>query len=97
MLRNKDSDHFDGEKMRRTKFDIIVDIINLTLDGGANKTKIVYGANLNFKIANKYIDFLLENDLIKEEIREGKKYYLATEKGVQFLRLFKELSEEVIF
>jgi predicted transcriptional regulator len=86
-----------GGKMRRTKFDIIVDIINLTMDGGANKTRIVYGANLNFKIANKYINFLLENGLIEEEVKEGKKYYLATEKGVQFLRLFRELSGEVIF
>ena len=83
--------------MRRTKFDIIVDIINLTMDGGANKTRIVYGANLNFKIANKYIDFLLDNGLIREEVKEGKKYYLATEKGVQFLKLFRELSGEVIF
>ena len=83
--------------MRRTKFDIIVDIINLTMDGGTNKTRIVYGANLNFKIANKYIDFLLDNGLIREEVKEGKKYYLATEKGVQFLKLFRELSGEVIF
>ena len=83
--------------MRRTKFDIIVDIINLTMDGGANKTRIVYGANLNFKIANKYIEFLLENGLIREEIKKGKKYYLATEKGVQFQKLFRELSGEVTF
>lgn len=83
--------------MRRTKFDIIVDIIHLTMDGGANKTRIVYGANLNFKIANKYIDFLLDNGLIREEVKEGKKYYFATEKGVQFLKLFRELSGEVIF
>ena len=35
--------------VRRDRIEIISGILNLCSDGGVNKTKLVYGANLNFK------------------------------------------------
>ncbi len=46
----------------RTKFKIIVDILEIAKNG-ANKTGIVYRTNLNFRVADKYLDLLLKRDL----------------------------------
>jgi predicted transcriptional regulator len=51
--------------MRRSRFDIIVDILTTSIEG-VNKTKIVYDANLNFKVAKEYLDFLIEAGLLEE-------------------------------
>jgi len=71
---------------RRSKFDIIIAILDV-VSGGATKTKIVYKANLNFNLATKYLDFLLEKGLI---IVDGSSYVI-TEEGKTFLEKAKEL------
>ena len=71
---------------RRSKFDIIIAILDV-VSGGATKTKIVYGANLNFNIATKYLDFLLEKGLV----RINNSCYEITEEGETFLEKAKEL------
>ncbi|OJH48374.1 hypothetical protein MPF_2125 [Methanohalophilus portucalensis FDF-1] len=47
---------------------------------GANKTQIVYNANLNFSIAKKYLEMLEKKELIR---KEGDRY-VTTEKGKTF-------------
>jgi len=42
---------------------IISQILDICIDG-ASKTKIVYQANLNFRIINPYLDLLTKNGLI---------------------------------
>jgi len=71
---------------RRSKFDIIIAILDV-VSGGANKTKIVYKANLNFNLATKYLDFLLEKGLV----RTNSSIYEITEEGETFLEKAKEL------
>lgn len=66
--------------------DIIVAILG-TVKGGATKTKIVYGANLNFNLATKYLDLLEEKRLI----RVASRVYEITEGGKKFLKKAKEL------
>ena len=66
--------------------DIIVAILGM-VEGGATKTKIVYGANLNFNLATKYLDLLEEKRLI----RAGSRVYEITEEGETFLKKAKEL------
>ena len=56
--------------MRRSKNDIISEILDLCRTG-ANKTRIVYKANLNFNTVDPYIDLLIKNNLLK--IKPGKK------------------------
>jgi predicted transcriptional regulator len=71
---------------RRSKFDIIIAILDVML-GGATKTKIVYKANLNFNLATKYLDLLLEKGLVRID---GSSYEI-TEEGKVFAEKAKEL------
>ncbi len=71
---------------RRCKLDIVIEILDVT-SSGTTKTKIVYGANLNFVIATKYLDLLQEKGLIRTN---GNRYEI-TEKGKKFVEKAKEL------
>ncbi len=71
---------------RRTKFDIVIAILDV-VSGGATKTKIVYKANLNFNLATKYLDLLLEKGLV----RTNSSRYEITDEGKVFLEKAKEL------
>jgi len=71
---------------RRTKFDIVIVILDV-VSGGATKTKIVYSANLNFNLATKYLDLLLEKGFVRTD---GSRYEI-TDGGKVFLKKAKEL------
>ena len=71
---------------KRESEDIYRDILQLTRNG-AIKTRIVYGANLNFKIVKGYLSKLLSLGLL-EESRKG---YWTTEKGLDFINRYEEL------
>ncbi len=58
-----------------------------TAHGGAIKTRIVYQANLNFKIVKRYLKALLETGMLRHE---GRHYY-ATEKGATYLSRYEAL------
>ena len=66
---------------KRGKYEIVRDILRIC-QHGANKTRIVYKANLNFAVLGRYKKDLEENGLIAVE--EGK--LVITEKGSQALR-----------
>ena len=57
--------------IRRNSYQISRDILVLAI-GGVNKTRIVYGANLNFKIIKPYLEDLISRDLI---VQDGSLYY----------------------
>jgi len=63
-----------------------VEILKAALEG-AKKTHIVYHANLNFEVINKYLTLLQDKELIEK--RDN--IYVTTEKGKQFQELVKEL------
>ena len=66
--------------------DIIADVLQIA-KGGARKTRIVYGANLNFKIVKRYLSGLMERGLLvrRDEI------YGTTEAGLTFLERYYDL------
>ncbi len=70
----------------RGRLDIIINILEVA-EKEVNKTGIVYGANLNFKLAEKYLDLLMKHEFI--ENRQDK--YIATEKGKAILKKAKEV------
>lgn len=78
--------------MKRSRFEIIIDILNASM-GGANKTKVVYDARLNFKQAEEYLNFLIEAGLITQEVEGKKKTFHTTEKGKEMVSKFKELTD----
>lgn len=73
--------------MRRNSIDIIVDVLDIAI-AGVNKTSIVYKANLNFKLADKYLALLQKHGLIENESDK----YKTTEKGKIFLNKAKEVT-----
>ncbi len=75
---------------KRSKLKIIMDILAIA-NGGANKTKIIYSANLNFNRANKYLEELTELGLIAIENVNGRMIYKTSEKGREFLKKCREL------
>lgn len=75
--------------MRRGRFEIIGEILSLATDG-AKKTSIVYRANLNFNLVNRYLNLLLREGLIG--LTEGStRKYKTTEKGLDFLKAYKNM------
>lgn len=79
--------------MKRSKDEIIMRILSVC-SGGANKTKIVYQANLNFKTVNPYIELLVKSGMI--EIKEGQiSMYETTNKGKELLKSFREIQSSL--
>jgi len=81
--------------LRRSRFEIIGEILSLTADGagnGAVKTLIVYRANLNFNVANRYLNLLLREGLVSV-VRGSAVKYKITEKGAKFLDGYKNLKD----
>lgn len=71
---------------RRNGFDITRDIIQVCVNG-ANKTHIVYSANLNSKRVNDYLEFCVRMKFItKQPNGENSVVYHSTPEGVSYLR-----------
>jgi predicted transcriptional regulator len=70
---------------RRGEVEIMRDVLEVCLSG-ANKTKIVYSANLNFSRAEKFLGMLESlGFLVGENVPGRSLVYRTTEAGVSFL------------
>ena len=72
---------------RRERLEIITTILNICMTRGANKTRIVYQANLNFKNAGVYLDWLMKRGFLA---KEGN-IYRTTSSGLALLDSLKVL------
>jgi len=77
---------------RRDKLYIISEILEIAKDG-VLKTQIMYRANLSFTQLNDYLKFMLRINLIEKNVENGKEVYKATEKGMDFLQRYREITE----
>lgn len=77
---------------RRDKLFIIAEILEIAREGTL-KTQIMYRANLSFTQLNDYLGFMLKNNLLALIIRNDKDVYVATEKGMDFLQRYREITE----
>ncbi|MBS7606578.1 transcriptional regulator [Candidatus Bathyarchaeota archaeon] len=74
---------------RRSRTEIIAEILRIA-KGGARKTRIVYGANINFRLLDEYLKRLERAGLIT--IESGKVDIIkTTDKGVEYLRRYENL------
>lgn len=77
---------------RRSKYEIVSEILKISnVPEGANITKIVYSANLNFKNAQQIISELLKNGLLEIVDETGKTRYRTTKKGLEFVDRYDAL------
>lgn len=60
---------------------------------GVNKTRIVYGANLNFNLGQKYLSLLLDKGLLVRVVKDGDELYETTERGVDVLNNYRRIKE----
>ena len=74
---------------RRNSFQIMSEILRIA-EKGANKTHIVYGTNLNFKLLDQYLEKLEEDGLITTNV-EPRNKIKTTEKGLMFTQKYQNL------
>lgn len=74
----------------RRRFEIIANILNAASENGAKKTRIMYAANLSYKLLEKYLDMTVRIGFMR--LNDGG--YEVTEKGVLFLEKFNEFSSK---
>ncbi|NPV62147.1 MAG: DNA-binding protein [Methanotrichaceae archaeon] len=79
--------------MKRSKYEIVSQILNIC-KGGANKTRIVYQVNLNFKTVNPYLDLLVKNDLISSK-QNTTIVYETTDKGLDLLDSYERVQNQI--
>lgn len=51
-------------RAKRSRNQIILAILSLLSEGARTKTNIVYGLNLNFQAANRYLETLVEKRMV---------------------------------
>ena len=73
---------------KRSKDQIILEILKECLEDGASKTRIVYQVNLNFKTVDVYLGLLLKNGLL-EAIPGDHMMYKTTAKGEKALECLR--------
>lgn len=75
-------------KSHRTRHEIMRDICQITR-GGAGKTAIVYQANLNFAILQRYLATMTEAGLIRpDDPQAPRPIFRTTEKGMNYIHSF---------
>ena len=76
---------------RRNSLEITAEILQITKEG-EKKTRVVYGANLNFKLLRQYLENLENQGLVTNHVERGG-MIKTTEKGIRFLKHYKELQQ----
>jgi len=76
----------------RSRLQIIADILTVVRNGGARKTRIMYQANLSYKLLNQYLGYAMEIDLVSIS-SDDKGHYVITPKGFEFLDKYKKYSQ----
>jgi predicted transcriptional regulator len=69
----------------RSRLDIVRDMLNVAVVG-VRKTRIMYGANLNYVQVDSYLKGLLGSGLV--ELNGA--LYLITQRGLQFLQSYAD-------
>lgn len=78
--------------MKRSRQEILSQILDICLTG-ANKTRIVYQANLNFRTVNPYLDILIKNQHLIETGQGAQILYKTTPKGTDLLENINKIND----
>jgi predicted transcriptional regulator len=84
--------------MRRSKMEMYIDILKVMAQNGPMKlTHVMYKANVNCSVLKENLDFLIQQNLIKEQItikkrNKTKVRYAITEKGRTVIKYFNEVN-----
>lgn len=76
----------------RSRTDIVAAILEIAADG-VIKTRIMYKAFLSFPQLKEYLSILIERELL--EYDEEERIYITTDKGKQFLKMYKDVGQMI--
>jgi len=77
---------------KRTKLEVIKDILEVARNGKQAKiTHLIYKANLSNNSIKPYLEELLKNKLMESRENNGKKYFIITKKGEEFLQEYNKI------
>ncbi len=86
-------------KKRRSKLEIYIEVLKVIKEGTTKPTRIMYGANLSYKLLQDILNSMVAQDLI-EEIDRSKsrdkrtnKVYQVTTKGDRVITYFDGVKE----
>jgi len=81
-------------KLRRSRFDIILDVLRVTFNGTEKPTRIMYEANLSWKTLNEILSLLVSQNLVHEidasrsRDKRNSRVYRITKKGEATIRYY---------
>jgi predicted transcriptional regulator len=81
--------------MRRSKLEMIVDILSVLADKGPLKlTHVMYKCNVNCSVLREYINYLIKQGLIEERTAgKSRVVFAITQRGIEVLKYFRELKQ----
>ncbi|MDH5364116.1 MAG: winged helix-turn-helix domain-containing protein [Dehalococcoidia bacterium] len=78
---------------RRSNIQIIANMLRVG-ENGAGKTEIMYSANMSYAQIQKYLAFMMSQDLInKVEVGNPSIKYQVTDKGLKLLKSINDIME----
>ncbi|MBU0907519.1 MAG: hypothetical protein KKD18_00135 [Nanoarchaeota archaeon] len=77
---------------KRTKLEVIKDLLEVLKKGKQAKiTHLIYKANLSNNSIKPYLEELISNKLIEMSEKDGKKCFIMTKKGEEFLQEYSKI------
>ena len=74
---------------KRNELEILTDILKVSING-ASKSHLVYLANLNFEVAERYLTCLCEANLMIFTTNDNP-LFKTTRQGIEFLKQYEKL------
>lgn len=74
----------------RNSLEITAEILSLCKEP-QTKTRVMYGTNLSWGLLQKYLSRLQSKRLL--EVQNSKTRYVTTQKGLKFVKTWKELAQ----
>jgi len=85
---------------RRSRLDIVLNVLSAIKEGVDKPTRIMYAANLSWKPTQSILRSLVQQGLLREieetSSRRTKKRYEITEKGANLVRYFERAKDLLV-
>jgi predicted transcriptional regulator len=78
--------------VKRGRFEIIDSILSMCVDA-KSKSQILQKCSLSWSQLDRYLDYLLPNELMEVITINGKTYFKITEKGLEFIQNYRKFKE----
>jgi predicted transcriptional regulator len=80
---------------KRERLEVIRDILVTIRDSGRSikPTRLLHSSNVSPQMFKEYTEELLSKDLMRSEEKEGRKEFVITDKGLEFLEKYDTIIE----